>query len=134
MLYAMQNDQPLHSSMTSTQHAEKQTVERTCAASTRWLALLDSVKESLPGTGGRLRASAIRSCSVRAQCRAASAPPVQPLDSASQKKLDHCRLCSPTAKNLWPKGQHEQGLGKYAAVRTHISKHLFSEGCAGQHD
>ena len=49
--------------------------ERTCAASIRLLALLDSAKEALPGVTGRLRASAMRSCSVRAQCSAASAPP-----------------------------------------------------------
>ena len=51
--------------------------KHTCAASSRLLAWLDAAKEPLPGVGGRLRASAIRSCRVRAQCSAASAPPSQ---------------------------------------------------------
>ena len=61
----------VYGSASSQLHCEKkarwQTPVLTCAALTRWLALLDSVKELLPGTTGRLSASAIRSCSVRAQ-------------------------------------------------------------------
>ena len=63
------------------------TVELTCAALTRWPALLDSVKESLPGVTGLLSASAIRSCSVRAQWSAASAPPAAPCFSNSENAL-----------------------------------------------